>query len=80
MDCNKGKQTNKNSKGAKKSYEILEIIYTDICRLFFTSCQNGQRYFISFIDDHTRFMNVYHLFDKSEALNAFKIYKVDVEK
>lgn len=41
MDCNKGKQTNKDSKEAKKSYEILEIIYTDICRLFFTSCQNG---------------------------------------
>jgi hypothetical protein len=31
VDCIKGKQPNKTTKGAKRSYEILEIIHTDIC-------------------------------------------------
>ena len=51
VDCIKGKQTNKTTKGAKRSSEILEIIHTDICGPFTTPCLNGQRYFISFIDD-----------------------------
>ena len=80
VDCIKGKQTNKTTKGAKRSSEILEIIHTDICGPFPTPCLNGQRYFISFIDDHTRFMFLYLLNDKAEALNAFKTYKVEVEK
>jgi hypothetical protein len=80
VDCIKRKQTNKTTKGAKRSYEILEIIHTDICGPFSTPCLNGQRYFISFIDDHTRYMYLYFLNDKAEALNAFKTYKVEVEK
>jgi hypothetical protein len=56
VDCIKGKQTTKTTKVAKRSYEILEIIHIDICGPFRTSCVNGQRYFIYFIDDHTRFM------------------------
>jgi transposase InsO family protein len=80
VNCIKGKQTTKTTKGAKRSSEILEIIHTDICGPFPTPCLNGQRYFISFIDDHTRFMYLYLLNDKAEALNAFKTYKVEVEK
>ena len=36
--------------------------------------------FISFIDDHTRYIYVYLLYDKAEALDAFKTYKAEVEK
>jgi len=80
MDFIKGKQTNKTTKDAKRSSEILEIIHTNICGPFPTPCLNGQRYFISFTDDHTRYMYLYFLHDKAEALNAFKTYKVEVEK
>jgi hypothetical protein len=80
VDWIKGKQTNKTTKSAKRSSEILEIIHTDICGPFPTPYLNGQRYFISFIDDHTRYMYLYFLNDKAEALNAFKTYKVEVEK
>ena len=80
VDYIKGKQTNKTTKGAKRSFEILEIIHTDICGPFATPCLNGQRYLISFIDDHTRYMYLYLLYDKAEALNAFKTYKAEVEK
>ena len=80
LGCIKGKQTNKSNKGAKISDTKLKIIHTDICGPFTTQCLNGQRYFITFIDDFTRYMYLYLLNDKSEALDAFKVYKAEVEK
>ena len=80
VDCIKGKQTNKSTKGAKRSSNILKIIHTVLCGPFTPPCFNGQRYFVSFIDDHTRYMYLYLLFDKAEALDVFKAYKAEVEK
>ena len=40
----------------------------------------GQKYFISFIDDYSRYMYIYLLHNKSEALDVFKIFKAEVEK
>ena len=79
VDCIKDKQTNVSTKGAKRSLETLEIIHIDLCGPFTPPCLNSQRYFISFIDDHTRYMYFYLLFEKAEALDAFKVYKVEVE-
>ena len=77
VDCIKGKQTNKSKKHANRSSNILEIIHTDIC------CPDmdmpGQKYFITFIDDYSRYMYVYFLHNKYEALDAFKIFKAEVE-
>ena len=77
VDCIKGKQTNKSKKHANRSSNILEIIHTDIC------CPDmdmpGQKYFITFIDDYSRCMYVYLLHNKYEALDAFKIFKAEVE-
>ena len=78
MDCIKGKQTNKTKKDAKKSSDILEIIHTDISGPY-EMCLNGQKYFITFINDYSRYMYLFLLYDKNEALDAFKIYKVEVE-
>ena len=39
----------------------------------------GKRYFMTFIDDCTRFCYVYLLKIKHEALHYFKIYKAEVE-
>jgi len=41
--------------------------------------KGGKRYFITFIDDCTRFCHVYLLKSKDEALHYFKIYKAKVE-
>lgn len=32
----------------------------------------GQKYFITFIDDHSHFIYLYLIHDKHEALNSFK--------
>ncbi|KAL0453457.1 UNVERIFIED_CONTAM: hypothetical protein Slati_1323800 [Sesamum latifolium] len=37
-------------------------------------------YFITFIDDYSRYMCIYFLEHKGEALNAFKVFKAEVEK
>jgi hypothetical protein len=41
--------------------------------------KGGKRYFMTFIDDCTRFCYVYLLKSKDEALNYVKIYKAEVE-
>jgi transposase InsO family protein len=41
--------------------------------------KGGKRYFITFIDDCTRFCYKYLLKTKDEALHYFKIYKAEVE-
>jgi len=64
-------------KGVNRSSSILEIIHTDIC------CSDmdarGQKYFITSIDDYSQYMNVYLLHNKNETLDAFKVFKAEVE-
>ena len=40
---------------------------------------NGSKYFITFIDDYSRYMYPYLLRSKYEALGAFKVFKAEVE-
>jgi hypothetical protein len=77
IDCIKGKQTNKFKKGAIKSLYVLDLIHTNICGPFSTPCFTGHKYFITFIDNYSRYNYLYLLSDKAQALNAFKIFKVE---
>ena len=78
VDCIKGKQVRTHKKSANRSSEILEIIHTDICGPL-PPCLTGQRYFATFIDDVSRYGYIFLLNTKSEVLNAFKIFKAEVE-
>ena len=78
IDCIKGKQTNKFKKCAKRSTDVLEIIHSDICCPDMDA--HGLKYFISFIDGCSRYMYLYMLHNKDEALNASKVFKAEVEK
>ena len=40
---------------------------------------NDPKYFITFIDDYSRYMYLYLLHSKDEALGAFKVFKAEVE-
>ena len=40
----------------------------------------GPKYFISFINDYSRYMYIYLLHNKNEPLGAFKVFKAEVEK
>ncbi|KAL0373926.1 UNVERIFIED_CONTAM: Secreted RxLR effector protein [Sesamum radiatum] len=78
MDCIKDKQINVSKKDAKRSSNLLKIIHTNICCPDLDSY--GQRYFITFIDDYSRYMCIYFLEHKAEALDTFKVFKAEVEK
>jgi hypothetical protein len=56
--------------------EILSIIHGDVCGLITTPVKGGYEYFITFIDDYSRFGYVYlimHKFDSFEKLNSIKL-------
>jgi len=79
VDCIKGKQTNKRRFEANRSLDVLELIHTDICGPFPSPSWNGQHYFITFIDDFSRYGYLYLIHDKSQSLDVFKNYKAEVE-
>ena len=57
----------------------LEIIHLDLCEMNGVLTKGGKRYFMTLIDDASRFCYVYLLKYKYEALDYFKIYKAEVE-
>ena len=79
VECFKGKMTNKRKKTAVRSQNLLELIHTDICGPFKHQTICGNVYFITFIDDFSRYSYVSLLSEKSQALDAFKIFKSEVE-
>ena len=57
----------------------LELIHSDLFEMNGVLTKGDKRYFVTLIDDSTRFCYIYLLKSKDEALNYFKIYKAEVE-
>ena len=57
----------------------LDLVHSDLCEMKGLLTKGGKRYFLTLIDDASRYCYVYLLKTKDEALNYFKIYKVEVE-
>jgi hypothetical protein len=53
----------------------LELVHSDLHGPLPVTTHSGNKYWITFIDDATRFRAVYLLKAKSEAFEAFKVYK-----
>jgi hypothetical protein len=60
-----------------RATQPLERIHTDICTI--GSGYNNYKYFITFIDDYSRFTHIYLLRKKSEAPKAFLEFKALAE-
>jgi hypothetical protein len=54
----------------------LELIHSDLCEMNGELTKGGNKYFMTLIDDSTRYYYVYLLKSKDEVLNFFKIYKL----
>jgi len=67
-------------KSESRANKVLKLIHADICRPIEPISNSGKRYLLCFIDDYSRMGWVYLLFEKSKALECFKIYKKLVEK
>ena len=59
--------------------ELLSLIHSDLCDFKAIPSRGGKNYFITFIDDCSKYCYVYLLHSKDEALNSFKTYKAEVE-
>ena len=79
VKCIKRKQTNQRRFEANGTLDVLEVMHTDICGPFPVAAWNGQQYFIMFIDHFFRYGYIYLLHKKSQSLDMFKIFKVEVE-
>jgi len=79
VECIKDKQTKSKKLGAYKATNILELIHTDICGPFHTPSWNGQQYFISFIDDYSKYAYLFLIHEKTQSMDMFKAFKVEVE-
>jgi transposase InsO family protein len=78
--CVESKQPCKHHKVAEaRDLAPLELIYSDLCEMNGELTKGGKKYFMTLIDDCTRFCYIYLLKSKDEALHYFKIYKVEVE-
>lgn len=78
--CCQGKQSRLpfNHVGTRSS-EVLNIIHADVCGPMETASIGGCRYFLIFVDDHTRMTFVYFLKAKNQVFKYFKEFKALVE-
>ncbi|GJZ32982.1 retrovirus-related pol polyprotein from transposon TNT 1-94 [Tanacetum coccineum] len=77
--CVEAKLTRTSFKSVKRTTEPLDMIHTDICDLKSLPTKGGNKYFITFIDDCTKYCYVYLLKSKDEAIDKFVLYKTEVE-
>ena len=78
--CVEAKLTRSSFKRVERNTKVLDLIHSDICDLKFAPTRGGNKYFITFIDDCTKYCYVYLLKSKDEAIDKFKIYKEEVER
>jgi hypothetical protein len=80
QSCVQSNQPRKHHKAAEERHLApLELIHFDICEINSVLTDGGQIYFMTMIDDTSRYCYVYLLKTKDEALNCFKTYKSEVE-
>lgn len=77
--CLRGKQSRSPfPESNSKSKEILEIIHTDVCTMD-TPTPSGHKYFVTFIDDFSKYTEIYLMKRKSDTFDKFKKYILGVQ-
>ena len=77
--CVEAKMHRTSFHSVERSSEPLELVHTDVCDMNIVQTRGGKKYFVTFIDDSTRFCYVYLLRSKAEAIESFVHYKNEVE-
>ena len=79
--CLEGKMTKRPFKAkGYRTKDVLELVHSDLCGPISIQARGGFEYFISFIDDYSRYEYIYLMRHKSECFDRFKEFKADVEK
>ena len=77
--CIQAKMTKKPFSKSDRNSIMLEPVHSDVCELNGVLTRGGERYFIKFIDNFSRFTYVYLMRNKDESFDMFKRYKTEVE-
>ena len=77
--CVEAKLTKSSFQSVERHTEPLDLIHSDICDLKFVQTRGGNKYFITFVDDSTKYSYVYLLKSKDEVIEKFVLYKTKVE-
>ena len=65
---------------SRRSFDLFQLIHSDIFGPIPTLSINGARYFLTYIDEYSRRVMVYFLKNKSKAFEKFKMLKEQVTK
>ncbi|KAA0058972.1 gag/pol protein [Cucumis melo var. makuwa] len=78
--CLEGKMTKRSFTGkGLRAKTSLELVHSDLRGPVNVKARGGYEYFISFIDDYSRYGHVYLIQNKSDSFEKFKEYKAEVE-
>ena len=77
--CSQAKITKQPHKNVEKNTKLLELIHTNLYEFEGKLTCGGNRYFIIFVDDFSKYAYVYLLKNKSEAFEKFKEFLREVE-
>lgn len=78
------RQTVQSSRAQEQSHstrttEPLQLVHTDVCRPLSIRSLSCSRYFLTIIDDYSRFTWLYFLKSKDETLDKFKQFKTMIK-
>ena len=59
-----------------RASSILDLIHSDVAGPISTTSLNGCRYFLTFIDDCSRYFLIYFMKQKAELFDTFKVYRI----
>ncbi|KAL5810596.1 hypothetical protein ACOSQ4_027164 [Xanthoceras sorbifolium] len=62
-----------------RAKEPLKLIHTDVCGSMNVRARGGYEYYVTFIDDYSRYGYVYLMQRKSETFKKFKEFRTEVE-
>jgi len=77
--CLAGKACRKPFGKAVRATQPLELVHSDICGPMNVKARHGASYFLTLIDDYTRYGYVYLLSHRYEVLDCFKRFLAEVE-
>ena len=72
------KLTKKSCPFVQRETELLGLIYSDLIDFKQTVTRGGKSYFVTFIDDYSRYTKVYLIRHKDEAFDMLLSYKAKV--
>ena len=78
--CLEGKMTKRPFTGKDiRASQPLELIHSDVYGPMNVNDRGGYEYFVTFIDDYSRYGYVYLMHHKSDTFEKFKEYRAEVE-